>query len=250
MLALVATGTRLFITFDWRAAQGERQRAIWRDFGGLVVAGFITILCFRLFNPYAFCRPGFLSVDLQKLLARDHTLGIFNDEWLDDVSQAQYLVSGLAESPPNLQWVNRTGYVFPLTNMIVWGMGAPIGVLAWLGVIVASVMIVRGIRDASRNLLLVVWLIRLFCVDRQFMGDVRALLPPALPGTGIVGGMVTLDDDKSLPFVRHGVAEGSMGSSLGGSDFWASVGTHVHQYLSQPVDARSSQSLGVGSLTR
>ena len=183
VLALVATGTRLFITFDWRAAQGERQRAIWRDFGGLVVAGFITILCFRLFNPYAFAGPGFLSVDLQKLLARDHTLGIFNDEWLDDVSQAQYLVSGLAESPPNLQWVNRTGYVFPLTNMIVWGMGAPIGVLAWLGVIVASVMIVRGIRDASRNLLLAVWLILYFAwIGNLWVMSMRYYLPlyPAL----------------------------------------------------------------------
>ena len=183
VLALVASGTRLLTTFDWRLASGEFQRAIWRDFGGLVVAGFVTILCFRLLNPYAFAGPGFLSIDLTKLLEHDHTLGIFNAEWLDDVSQAQYLVSGNAESPPNWQWVNRTGYVFPLTNMILWGMGAPIGILSWLGLIVAIIALARGTRHANRNLLLIVWLTIYFAwIGNLWVMSMRYYLPlyPAL----------------------------------------------------------------------
>ena len=130
VLALFAAGARMLPIFDGKIAWGERVRVFNREFGGLVVAGITTVVMFRVFQPYAFIGPGFFPINFS-ILADElfiqneiHTLGILNPTWLDNIGQAQYLVSGAAESPPNWQWVNRTGYVFPFTNMVLWGMGS------------------------------------------------------------------------------------------------------------------------------
>jgi hypothetical protein len=57
VLILFAAGLRMLPAFDWRLAWGERNRIIGREFGGLVLAGVITILAFRIFQPYAFIGP-------------------------------------------------------------------------------------------------------------------------------------------------------------------------------------------------
>jgi hypothetical protein len=58
------------------------------NFVGLALAGLMSLLVFRLFNPYAFSGPGFF--------------GMFpDDRYLATLKHAQFNVSGKAESPPN-----------------------------------------------------------------------------------------------------------------------------------------------------
>lgn len=183
VLILLASGLRMLPAIDMNLAWHERRRIITKEFGGLVLAGIVTIISFRIFQPYAFAGPHFLSVDFDKLLSADHTLGIFNEEWLQNIGQAQYLVSGEAESPPNWQWVNRTGYVFPFTNMVLWGMGIAAGLMAWLGWLWGGVNIVRGRLNSVRNLLPVTWILVYFAwIGNLWVMSMRYYLPlyPAL----------------------------------------------------------------------
>ncbi len=173
--------------FDWRLAWGERNRVVVREFGGLVLAGIVTIVGFRILQPYALSGPGFLTVDFQAVLSGDHTLGILNEKWLENIGQAQYLVGGAAESPPNWQWVNRTGYIFPFTNMVLWGMGVALGLSAWLGWLWAGTRIVRGLPDATRNLLPFGWILVYFAwIGNLWVMSMRYYLP-LYPGLILLG---------------------------------------------------------------
>lgn len=194
ILILLASGLRMLPAFDWKLAWGERNRIIGREFGGLVLAGIVTIVGFRIFQPYAFQGPGILSINFSALAAADHTLGIFNERWLDNMGQAQYLVSGAAESPPNWQWINRTGYVFPFTNMVLWGMGVALGLSAWLGWLWSGVQLVRGQQHSARHLLLFAWILIYFAwIGNLWVMSMRYYLP-LYPGLILLGawGLVAL----------------------------------------------------------
>ncbi|MFZ4816356.1 MAG: DUF2298 domain-containing protein, partial [Phototrophicaceae bacterium] len=181
ILAILATAVRMWPAINGQIiGTGARQRAM-REFGGLVLAGVITVIAFRMFQPYSFEGPGILSIHLNKL--NTHSFGLFNEGWLDDMGQAQFLVSGEAESPPNWQWVNRTGYVFPLSNMILWGMGVGFGLTAWLGLLWATIQLVRARERSGRNLLLIAWLWVYFAwIGNLWVMSMRYYLPlyPAL----------------------------------------------------------------------
>ncbi|WP_097654433.1 DUF2298 domain-containing protein [Candidatus Chloroploca asiatica] len=112
-----------------------------RDFPLLVFAGAMTLLSFRTLSPDAFTgsRPdspvvvsdghggagllqgaGFLDVRLEP-------------RFLSGLSSVSGLVSGEVDFPPSQQWVARTAYLFPWSNMVLWGMGPALGLAAWGG---------------------------------------------------------------------------------------------------------------------
>jgi len=85
----------------------------------LVIAGFMTILVFRIFQPYAFSGPGFFGIKL-------------NPNWLSNISELNQQSSGDTDFPPALQWARRP-ITFAWDNMVKWGLGLPLGLLAWAG---------------------------------------------------------------------------------------------------------------------
>ncbi|MFQ3659483.1 MAG: glycosyltransferase family 39 protein, partial [Anaerolineae bacterium] len=97
-----------------------RTRMISRAVSGLLLAGFMTALAFRVANPYAFQGPGFFGL-------------LPNDRFLADIASAQFGVSGASDAPPNYQWVGRMDYVYPLKDIFLWGMGIAPALLAWFG---------------------------------------------------------------------------------------------------------------------
>ncbi|HZY41851.1 MAG TPA: DUF2298 domain-containing protein, partial [Anaerolineae bacterium] len=74
-------------------------------------------IVFRIFMPYAF--DGLLK---------------FDERWSNNMNYIRTLVSGEDPGgPPGVQWTDRTPIVFPLINIVFWGMGVPLGVAAWIG---------------------------------------------------------------------------------------------------------------------
>ncbi|MGC9400373.1 MAG: DUF2298 domain-containing protein [Anaerolineae bacterium] len=86
----------------------------------LVGSGVLAALVFRTAQPYAFSGPGFLNVGL-------------NESWLENMRYIRRLVSGEIDVPYGHQWANRTPLLFPWRNMVIWGLGLPLGLTAWLG---------------------------------------------------------------------------------------------------------------------
>src|SRR5690606_25341209 len=105
---------------DARIAWSERERLLWRNLIGVFIAGITTILVFRIFNPYAFTGPTFFHM-------------IPNARWLADAQGSSFAVSGASDAPPNWQWLGRIPFLYPLRDMLFWGMGITMGVMAWLG---------------------------------------------------------------------------------------------------------------------
>ncbi|MGB2696200.1 MAG: glycosyltransferase family 39 protein, partial [Dehalococcoidia bacterium] len=125
----------------------EPSRTLGRAGLGLAVALALAFIVFRIGQPYAFQSPGFSDVLLWQDDFECEPCG-FDSEWagrllnlnpqfVNDQQGQQNLLSGAAW-PPNVQWIGRTPWVWPLEQMIVWGMGPALGVAAWLGFFYAA----------------------------------------------------------------------------------------------------------------
>ncbi len=135
---------RMLPAFDQRVPWRERSQHFYNPLAGGILAALVALIAFRVGNPYAFTGPGFLGVGL-------------NDRFLSMLEQAQFNVGGEWEAPPNWQWVNRTPFLFSFSNMVLWGMGIAMGLMGWLGFVWSAWRLVRGKMDATRNLILTVW---------------------------------------------------------------------------------------------
>jgi YYY domain-containing protein len=126
----------------WQQPPEERLSTLWIEFRGLLLAAFVSLLTFRILQPYAFTGTSFFDVRL-------------NTAWLEDLSEQSVQSSGAGNSPPAWQWADRTPILFSLKNMVLWGLGPLLGITAWVSWGWALVRMFRG--ELRRHLLLVIW---------------------------------------------------------------------------------------------
>ena len=150
IVAMVAVAQRVWngwsATRTQNALQGPRL-SWWSGFSWLVVAGMITIITFRILQPDAFVgsapgtpfdpSPVHSGSSFTNVVDRSlHGLGFFDvrpePRYIGNISEVGRMISGEVEMPPSQQWVNRTPYLFSWQNMVIWGMGIPLGLAAWL----------------------------------------------------------------------------------------------------------------------
>ncbi len=153
---------------------------------GVVVAAAVSILVFRVAQPYAFtdtalARQQTLEATGQEpgapeLLIR--SLFGFNAQWLNNMAEIQRLQAPEASFPPALQWTDRAPILFPLTNMALYGMGFTAGIAAVLGFFWALWRIVRFKPDWLAHAIPVIWsgLYFLF-MGTRWVKSVRYFLP-------------------------------------------------------------------------
>ena len=97
-----------------RLSPERRLRELGRMFAYLVLAGIASIVTFRVFQPYAFDGLG------------------LNPLWLENMKSIRAQAGGDVDFPPALQWARRPIW-FSLQNIVMWGLGLPLGLLAWAG---------------------------------------------------------------------------------------------------------------------
>jgi len=130
------------------SAPADKKSAVFsRTLAFLLGAAFLSLLVFRIFQPYAFEGPGFLDVK-------------FNPKWLANMAEVRSQQAGNTDAPYALQWANRAPVFFSLKNMILWGLGIPLGILSWVGLGWAFVEMIRG--RWERYLIPVVWTTGMF----------------------------------------------------------------------------------------
>jgi YYY domain-containing protein len=91
----------------------------------LIVGGLATIISFRIFQPYAF--DGLM----------------LSKEWISGISEQRLQATGKADLPWNLQWARRT-HLYSFENLTIWGLGLPLGILAWIGFFYMGWRILKG----------------------------------------------------------------------------------------------------------
>jgi 4-amino-4-deoxy-L-arabinose transferase-like glycosyltransferase len=132
-LAALQAGVRRREPADGETAAGVAMLAAsrWmRAAGLLAIAGLVSFVCFRVFQPDAFAGPHIWNIRL-------------DPRFMDNLREVRGYVSGAVDFPPSHQWANRTPYVFALENMILWGMGLPLGLAAWAGFAAAGWRLLR-----------------------------------------------------------------------------------------------------------
>ncbi|RMH00734.1 MAG: hypothetical protein D6706_03145 [Chloroflexi bacterium] len=153
---------------------------------GVALAAFVFLVTFRLAQPYAFAdveiarqaaltetgqEPGPISLWLRALVG-------LNPQWRANMEEIQRLQSPEAVFPPALQWTNRPAIIFPLTNMILYGMGLTAGIAAWLGFLWASWQLATFRRDWIAHAIPVVWSgLYFFFMATRWVKSVRYFLP-------------------------------------------------------------------------
>ncbi|HEX2698030.1 MAG TPA: DUF2298 domain-containing protein, partial [Anaerolineales bacterium] len=122
----------------------------------LIAGGLGTLLAFRIFQPYAFI--GLLP----------------NSQWISNLKEQYAQASGTADLPWNLQWTRRT-HLYSFANLTVWGLGLPLGILAWAGFLT---MVWRILKGERQHILLWSWTALYFgWQSLQFNPTMRYQLP-------------------------------------------------------------------------
>jgi YYY domain-containing protein len=148
---------------DFEKADEELRREMSRVLVGLFLAAIISLVTFRILQPYAFEGPSIFGVGL-------------NDRWLDNMAEIRRQQAGDADFPPALQWAMRTPVFFALQNMVLWGMGAPLGVLSWVGFLWAAIRIFQ--KKEMKHIIPVLWTGMIFLwQSTQFTPAMRYQLP-------------------------------------------------------------------------
>jgi hypothetical protein len=161
--ALIAISRREGLT-----AAGLRA-GVLRTLPLLALAALVSLATFRVTQPMSFRAPtgdtGVLTLHL-------------NQDWSDSMAVAQNESRGIGAGPPGEQWVGRTRIVFPLMNMVVWGMGLALGLAAWGGFLWALVRSWRVPGEWQMHLLPLLWVggYFLFMGTRHVM-SMRYFLP-------------------------------------------------------------------------
>lgn len=157
---------RLLITSDWRMYRFIRNEYMTRAVGGLLIAGMGAFIAFRFLQPHAFNGPAVYDV-----------LGL-NKSWTADISKAQYLTSGEADIPPNHQWANRVIWLFPLQNILIYGLGWLLGIAAWGAFFWSLVRIVRGKHNWTRLAIPAAWILVYFgWLGARWVTTMRYFMP-------------------------------------------------------------------------
>ncbi len=181
---LIVGAYRVYV--DVRDPEQHPGRVLGQVAMRLAIAALAIFLCFRILQPYAFQGPGLLGISL-------------SHRWLKAGQQIQALATGRADVPYGYQWTDRPAIIFPLENLVLWGMGLPLGVAACAGWVAAAWQLVRHRRWI--HLLPVVWTALLLGVlGLQWFKYMRYFLP-VYPTLCLLAGwlLVTLYDAGRRP---------------------------------------------------
>jgi len=156
-----------------------RELVVLRTANLFIVAMLLAVIVFRIGQPYAFTGPGFLGVQL-------------NPKWLANMEEIAGQLSGERESPPGIQWAGRIMYFDPWKNIVLWGLGLPLGLAAWgawLWAIIRSLASLRRVfaalhvntqaqQEWRSHILTVIWIGGYFFVAaRSWSHTMRYFLP-------------------------------------------------------------------------
>jgi len=153
---------------------------------GIMLAAILSIVVFRVANPYAFADKqialnGYVSLHGEEPSAVNlwlRSIVGFNPQWTGNMAEIQRLQSPDAAFPPATQWASRAPILFPLTNMILYGMGIVAGVMAWIGFFWAGWRLLKLRPDWTAHAIPVIWSGTYFLfMATRWVKSIRYFLP-------------------------------------------------------------------------
>ena len=145
----------------------------FRAAGSILLVLLVAFVVFRVAQPQAFTGPGFFGLKL-------------NDQWKADMDQIRKLTSGEIEYPPNHQWTRRAPVWYALKNMVLWGLGLPLG----LAVLASWGLTAYQLLKKSRWQHLLIWTWMTLTFGYQSVQHVKYMryLLPIYPTMAVIAG--------------------------------------------------------------
>lgn len=214
----------------WRADDRSRWQTSIRGFLGLVLGAAVSLIVFRIFQPYAFEGPTFFGILPNELFFSN----------LLEVSRQQ---SGAADFPPALQWAMRIPVMFSLKNMVAWGLGFPLGLVSWIGFGWALYRIFRY-RELEHSFL-VFWVGANFLWRSIGFTQTMRYQLPVYPTIVILGAwalwrvweIVSADIPSRKQSISKVLSGGSIALILTTTAIWAFSFVNIYQEPNSQVDA-------------
>jgi YYY domain-containing protein len=242
----------------------EVRRGWWRFGVNVAVLGVVSFLTLRIADPTMFVGPGWPNVvENPELYAKvtgamgcegadpqawcrlravlpDALEPFFlpDPRWMENMHRVQDMVTGFGmDWPPNHQWWGRWPWLFPLKNIVLWGLGLPLGVLAVLawGIVALAVA-----RRNTRLLIPWLWATLLFLYLGSGWAKTMRYFYPIYPAMIVLAAwtMVALYDwsRAAAParrrlegaFRRPVLALGLIAVVLGGTALWGFMFSRIY----------------------
>ena len=140
----------------------------------LLPIAFFSYLSFRIFDTHTFS-GSFLSPTI-------------NPQFVQNIKELKVLGARGSMFPPAVQWLTVKPLIFPLKNIILWGLGLPLGILAVLAVFYSAFKVLKSLRypklinrltNQQISLTLILsWILFLFIYQGiQYTPSMRYFLP-------------------------------------------------------------------------
>ncbi|HID85469.1 MAG TPA: phospholipid carrier-dependent glycosyltransferase, partial [Anaerolineales bacterium] len=163
----------------------------------LALAGGLSLLAFRVFQPYAFRGPHFWNFGL-------------NPQWLNNLRELKAQASGHADFPPAMQWARRPVW-FAVQNLVLWGLGLPLGLSALAALVGMGFRLRRG--DWTRHTVLWAWTALYLVWQSLIWNPTMRYLLPVYPGLAVLAawGWVRLAETRRRAWGRTLAWAGALG---------------------------------------
>lgn len=118
------------------------------------------LLSFRFAQPTAFSSGNLLNWQP-------------NPQFVANLKELKNLSGSDSWFPPSVQWHSTKPIIFPLKNLVLWGMGLPLGIIS-----IVSVFFLIIKKPKIHNVLIIAWILGLFIYQGlQFCKSMRYFLP-------------------------------------------------------------------------
>ncbi len=144
----------------------------------LIAGGLAALISFRIFQPYAFDGLG------------------LNPQWIANIQEQRIQAKGDADLPWNLQWARRS-HLYSFENLTTWGLGLPLGILAWIGFLTMGWRILKG---EWRHALLWGWTAAYFLWQSMEFNPTMRYQLPIYPLLGMMAAWVVFEQ---LPITNY-----------------------------------------------
>ncbi|MGA9192197.1 MAG: DUF2298 domain-containing protein [Anaerolineales bacterium] len=155
---------------------------------GLALAAVISFITFRIFQPYAFVGTSFFDIRI-------------NPGWMSSMTEILHQSGGEVDFPPALQWADRAPILFSLRNLVLWGLGIPLGVTAWLGWGWAAFESFKR-RRWDRHLIPVLWTGGYFAWQSLSFTKAMRYQLPVYPTLAVLAAWAILEAWRRAPDIR------------------------------------------------
>ncbi|MGE5221396.1 MAG: ArnT family glycosyltransferase, partial [Omnitrophica WOR_2 bacterium] len=154
----------------------KRMNAALKALPYLIMAGFVSVLVFRIFQPYAFSGPGFFGIKP-------------NPSWVAQMKELKAGSAGDIDYPFALQWARRPVW-FSGENLVLWGLGIPLGILAWAGFLWMGWRILKG--EWKQHILLWGWVAFYFTWQSLAFNPTMRYQLPIYPALAVFAGWAVI----------------------------------------------------------